>query len=192
MVTSQWAYAAFIALLGLERLGELGLSTRHARQAFAAGAVEVGRGHFRVMSAMHTAFLLCCLLEVFALNRAFPGRLGWICLVGALVAQALRYWAILTLGNRWSVRIIVWPGAAPVSRGPYRLVRHPNYVAVILEMICIPLVHGAWVTALVFSAANAVVLRVRIREEEAALGQAYAQVFSGRPRFFPALRRSSR
>ncbi|MEO1172759.1 MAG: isoprenylcysteine carboxylmethyltransferase family protein, partial [Myxococcota bacterium] len=86
-----------------------------------------------------------------------------------LLAQGLRYWVIGTLGPMWNVRVIVIPGAAVVTAGPYRWLRHPNYLAVVLEGICLPLVHGAWITALAFSAANAWLLRVRIRCEEQAL-----------------------
>ncbi len=102
-----------------------------------------------------------------------------------LGAQALRYWAIATLGWRWNTRIVVVPGTAPVTAGPYRWVRHPNYVAVIAEMIALPLVHGAWLTALVFSVGNALLLRVRIRAEEQALGEPWQHAFAGRPRFVP-------
>ena len=102
-----------------------------------------------------------------------------------LAAQALRYWAIATLGWRWNTRIVVVPGAAPVTAGPYRWVRHPNYVAVIAEMLALPLVHGAWLTAAVFSLGNALLLRVRIRAEEQALGTSWQQAFAGRPRFVP-------
>jgi methyltransferase len=185
MVNPVWL--AFLALLGAERLFELWLSRRNARLAFAQGAREVGRRHFAVMAAVHTAFLFSCLGEVLLLGRAFPGTLGWVALGAALLAQALRYWAIATLGPRWNVRVIVLPGAPPVTAGPYRFVRHPNYVAVAIELLAVPLAHGAWITALVFSAANVALLAVRIRVEEAALGSAYGEAFAGRPRFLPRL-----
>lgn len=179
-MVSRWLYLGFVGVLALERLGELLLSRRNARRAFAAGGAETGRAHFRVMAAMHTAFLVACPAEVFLFDRAFPGVLGWACLAGALGSQALRYWAIFTLGERWNVRIITWPGRAPVTNGPYQFLRHPNYLAVCLEMIFVPLIHGAWLSAIVFSVANALVLRIRIREEEAALGAHYAAAFGVR------------
>jgi methyltransferase len=185
MVTSRTAYLALMVLLAVERLVELGVSRRNARRALERGAVEVGQRHFRVMASMHALFLVACPVEVFALGRAFPGALGWACLGGVALAQGLRYWAIFALGARWNVRILVLPNAPPITRGPYRFVRHPNYVAVVLEILLVPLVHGAWLTAAVFSAANAVVLRVRIRAEEAALGPGYAAAFASRPRFIP-------
>jgi len=192
MVSSRWAYTALIALLALERLFELILSRRNARRAFAKGAVEVGRADFRVMAALHAAFLIACPLEVWLLRRPFPGIFGWGFLLAAVLAQSLRYWAILTLGERWNVRIIAWPSSPPVTQGPYRYVRHPNYLAVVAEILFVPLVHGAWICAALFTAANALVLRTRIRAEESALGGSYASAFADRPRLIPHLGRSGR
>ena len=127
--------------------------------------------------------------EVLVFDRPFPGALGWAALALALAAQGLRYWAITTLGPRWNTRVIVVPGLPPVTGGPYRVMRHPNYVAVITEMAVIPLVHGAWMTAAVFSLGNALLLFVRIRAEEAALGEGWADAFADRPRFVPEVRR---
>lgn len=189
MVRSEALYLGFLALLGLERLVELAISRRNAARALARGGVEVGQGHFRVMAFTHGAFLVACAAEVLVLHRPFPGVVGWTALAGALLAQALRYWAILTLGPRWNVRIVFVPGEAPITAGPYRFVRHPNYVAVCLELLCVPLIHGAWVTALIFSAANAAILRVRIRAEEQALGTPYLEALGDRPRFLPGARR---
>ncbi len=185
MVTSAVFYLGFLGLLGVERLGELALARRNATRAFAKGAVEVGQAHYRVMAAFHTLFLVACGAEVLLAPRAFPGALGAVALAASLAAQALRYWAITTLGDRWNVRIIVLPGAAPVVGGPYRWVRHPNYVAVALEMLFVPLIHGAWLTALAFSVGNGLLMLVRIRAEEAALGPAYAVHFASTPRFLP-------
>ena len=163
------AYVVLIAAVACERLFELTLSRRHARAAFARGGLEYGSGHFRVMSVMHTAFLLACVLEVVLLERPFMPWLGWPALALVATAQALRYWAISTLGDRWNVRVIVVPGEAAVRGGPYRFLRHPNYLAVIVELAALPLVHGAYLTAMAFSLANAVLLGVRIRCEEQAL-----------------------
>ena len=183
----QPAWAAFLVLLVLERLFELWLSGRNARAAFARGAVEAGAPHFTTMKLVHTAFLFACPAEVIFLHRAFPGALGWAALGAALLAQGLRYWAIATLGGRWNVRIIVLPEAAPVMGGPYRFVRHPNYVAVAIELAAVPLAHGAFLTAIFFSIANALLLSVRIRAEEVALGAAYGKAFADRPRFLPRI-----
>ncbi len=181
------AYAALLALVALERLLELRLSQRNAAWALAQGGVERGRGHFRAMTALHTALLAGALAEVLLADRPFIPALGGSMLGLALAAQALRYWAIHSLGRRWNVRVIVVPGAPLVSRGPYRYLRHPNYLAVVLEGIALPLVHSAWVTALVFTLLNAWLLAVRIRCEEEALGEHCPdpEQLGGRPRLWP-------
>ena len=185
MVTSVRLYLGLLALVALERGVELVLSSRNGRLARTRGAVETGQGHYPVMSVFHGVFLVACGLEVVLLDRPFPGVVGWIAFAVVLAAQALRYWAVATLGWRWNTRIVVVPGAAPVTGGPYRFVRHPNYVAIIAEMLALPLVHGAWLTALVVSLGNAWLLRVRIRAEERALGEPWEHAFAGRPRFVP-------
>lgn len=174
-------YLAFLALTGAERLAELWLSRRNARLAFAKGAVEAGAAHFRWMTLVHALFLPACALEAIVRH----GALYAPALAGALLAQGLRWWAIASLGSRWNVRVIVLPGASPVRRGPYRWVRHPNYLAVAVEMLCIPLAYRAWISALLFSALNALLLRVRIRDEERALGEPYLHAFARVPRFIP-------
>lgn len=178
-------YVLALVAIGLERLFELWISNRNAKEAFAAGGYEIGQSHYPAMCVLHTGLLASCALEVLLVPRAFPGVLGWIAIAVAFMAQSLRYWAITTLGERWNTRIIVWPDKPPVSGGPYRFVRHPNYVAVVLEVAAIPLVHGAFVTAIVFSVLNLALLRIRIRTEEAALGEGYERVFGDRPRFLP-------
>lgn len=178
-------YDALVALVAVQRLFEMALSRRNERFAAARGAIEVGRGHFPAMAAMHAAFLVSCVLEVHVFDLRFAGSIGAAALSLLAIAQLVRYWAIATLGRRWSVRILVWPNAAPVTHGPYRYLRHPNYVAVVLEIAALPLIAGAYRTAVAFSIANAIVLAVRIRAEERALGPAYAAAFGGVPRFVP-------
>jgi len=164
------AYDLLILAVAFERLAELVVSTRHARWAFARGGVESGRGHFPAMVALHAALLVACVVEVHLADRPFVPLLGWTALVAALASQGLRWWCIRTLGPQWNTRVIVVPGMALVQRGPYRLLRHPNYLAVVVEGIALPLVHSAWLTALTFTALNAVLLaRYRIPAEERAL-----------------------
>ncbi len=177
MVSSLWLYTGLIALVGLERLVELRLSLRNAQWAFARGGQEHGKPHYRFMTVFHTAFLVSCVLEPWLLGRPFVAPWGFVALGLAVLAQLLRYWAITTLGTRWNTRVIVLPEWEPVTTGPYRFFRHPNYVAVVLELLVLPLVHGAWVTALVFTVGNAALLSVRIRVEEEALGTKYAKAF---------------
>ena len=184
-MTSAPAYLALLACVALERIAELRISRRNRAIALEQGGREYGASAFRLMAVVHTLFLVACGAEVLLLHRAFDARLGVPALALALGAQGLRWWAIATLGPRWNVRVMVIPGLAPVSTGPYRWLRHPNYLAVIAEMAALPLVHGAWLTALVFSALNAGILAGRIRTEEAALGEAYAETFARTPRFVP-------
>lgn len=168
-------YLLLVGAVAIERLAELVLSARHAAWSFARGGAEHGRGHFPAMVALHTALLLACAGEVVAARRPFVPALGWPALAVVLASQALRWWCIVTLGPRWNTRVIVVPGVPLVTTGPYRLLRHPNYVAVVAEGLALPLVHGAWVTALAFSALNAVLLlRYRIPTEERALAEAAA------------------
>ena len=189
MVTSAYLYFAFLGVLAAERAVELSLSLHNAKAARAAGAIEAGRGHYPVMVAFHSLFLVSCASEVLLAHRTFPGALGWTAFGVALAAQALRYWAVTSLGVRWNTRVLVWPGMPPVTSGPYRFLRHPNYLAIILEMVAVPLVYGAWVTAVVFSIGNVLLLRVRIRSEEEALGPGWAKAFDGRPRLLPEFHR---
>jgi methyltransferase len=184
MVTPLRLYLALLALLAAERGAELVVSTRHARRVLARGGVEAGRGHYPAMVAFHALFLVACALEA-VLHPEPPPPVALAAVGGVLAAQALRWWAVATLGERWSTRIVVLPGAEPVTGGPYRYLRHPNYLAVALEMACVPLAYGSWRTALAFSAGNAWLLAVRIRAEERALGPRWAAAFRGKPRLIP-------
>jgi methyltransferase len=189
MVGSLKLYLALLALVAVERLYELRLSNRNAAWAFARGATETGQRHYRVMTALHTSFLLCCALEPLVFNRPFQTPWGWLFLALSVSAQALRYWAISTLGPRWNTRIITIANAAPVTTGPYRFLRHPNYVAVVLELLALPMIHHAFLTAVLFSTLNALLLTVRIRSEEQALGVEYRAAFAAKSRLFPSFRR---
>lgn len=152
-----------VAVMATQRMAELRLAKRNEAALRARGAVEAGARHYPVIVAMHTAWLASTLLEG---RRAT--RLRWPPLVVLVAAQALRYSAIRSLGLQWTTRVLVDPSAAPVTTGPYRYFDHPNYVAVAAEIVSFPMVFGAWRTASVFSAANAVVLRQRIEVESAA------------------------
>jgi methyltransferase len=163
-------FTALILLTGVERLWELVLSTRHARWAFERGGREYGRGHFPFMVVLHTGLLLACLAEAYICNLPFLPWLGWPMLAIALVCQVLRYWCIAVLGRQWNSRVIVVPGLGRVTRGPYRFLPHPNYLAVIAEGIALPLVHTAWITAVAFTVLNAILLfGFRIPTENRAL-----------------------
>ena len=184
------AYLLVLAAVVAERTLELVLSGRHAAWAFARGGVETGRRHFAVMTVLHTAFLASCALEVVALRRPFHPALAGVMLAVLLGAQALRWWAIATLGPRWNVRVIVVPGLPVVTGGPYRYLRHPNYLAVALEGVALPMLHTAYMTAIVFTVLNAAILAVRIRCEETALDRHadYEARFAARRRLVPHVR----
>ena len=164
-------YVLLIALVGLERLAELVVAQRNLAWSRARGGVEVGLSHYPIMVVLHTGLLVGCLVEVFALNRPFIPALGWPMLAVVIAAQGLRWWCITSLGRQWNTRVVVIPGAERVTGGPYRLMSHPNYVAVVAEGIALPLVHGAWITALTFTVLNALLLRKRISIENSALAR---------------------
>jgi methyltransferase len=168
-MTSLTAFTVLVALVALERLAELVVSNRNAAWSFARGGRETGQGHYRFMVLLHSGFLVAMLVEAWVRRPEVPPTLAWTMLALVLASQALRWWCIATLGRRWNTRVIIVPGLPAVSSGPYRFLSHPNYVAVVVEGIALPLVHGAWVTALVFTVANAALLAVRIRVENAAL-----------------------
>jgi len=183
-------YLALLAVLALERVVEVGISRRNAGRALARGGIEVGERHFVLMKLLHTAFFVACAAEVIVLRRPLIPPLAVAMTVLVLLSQAVRYWAVFTLGARWNVRVIVVPGDAAVTTGPYRYLRHPNYVAVLVEGFAVPLLHGAWLTALAFTLLNAWLLAVRIRCEERALAQHcwYEERLGDRPRFLPGWR----
>jgi methyltransferase len=162
-------YIVLIGLVALERLAELVVSTRNARWSKSQGGIETGQRHYPYMVVLHIGLLVGCLVEVAVFDRPFLPWLGWPMLAVVVLAQALRWWCIRTLGPQWNTRVIVVPGMPRITGGPYRWMKHPNYVAVVLEGIALPLVHSAWITALVFTVLNAWVLRVRLVDENRAL-----------------------
>ncbi|MFC3070132.1 isoprenylcysteine carboxyl methyltransferase family protein [Phenylobacterium soli] len=157
-----------LALVTLQRLGELVLARRNTRRLLARGAVEVAPEHYPVLVGLHFAWLAG--LWWWGWDR--PADLRWLAVY--LVLQALRVWTLVSLGERWTTRIIVLPGAPLVRRGPYRILPHPNYAVVVGEIAVLPLVFDLPVYAAVFSALNASILWVRIRAEGRALKRASA------------------
>jgi methyltransferase len=173
MVSQTW-YTVLIGLVAAERLAELVIAKRNLAWSLARGGRESGYAHYPFMVVLHTGLLAGCLVEVWLADRAFSPVLGWPMLALVIASQALRWWCVRVLGRQWNTRIVVVPGLSRVTHGPYRLFRHPNYVAVAVEGAALPLVHGGWVTAVVFTALNAGLLTVRIRAENHALRSAYA------------------
>lgn len=168
-------FTILILLVGIERLVELAVSRRNAAWAFAHGGVETARRQMPWMVALHAGLLVGALAEVWLLGRPFVAALGWSMLAIVVGCQAARWWIVAALGPRWNTRVIVVPGMASVADGPYRFgwMRHPNYLVVAIEGVALPLVHSAWVTAVSFTALNAVLLLgFRIPAEERALAEA--------------------
>lgn len=169
MIVSGLWFTGLVILVGAERLAELVVSRRNAAWSLARGGVEHGQGHFRFMVLLHSALLVAAVAETWLGQRPFIPLLGWSMLIMLCLTQALRWWCIATLRRQWNTRVIIVPGLTVVRRGPYRLLAHPNYVAVVIEGIALPLIHTAWITAVAFTVLNAVLLFVRIRVENAAL-----------------------
>jgi methyltransferase len=166
-------YYFFILAIALERLVELVFAKRNAAWSIAHGGREFGRDHYPAMVSMHALLLVSCIVEVWVLlHRPFIGWLGWPMVAVVVLSTVVRWWCVAVLGRQWNPRLIVIPGAPLVRRGPYRWLHHPNYTAVAVEVAALPMVHSAWLTAMMFSMANALVLNVRIRTENAALGYA--------------------
>lgn len=165
-MTLAWDLARLIVLLvALQRLGELVLAKRNTARLLAAGAVEHGSGHYPVMVALHTAWLLALLVLA-------PGSVAWGWIAVFAILQMARLWVIASLGGRWTTRIIVLPGAPLVRDGPYRFFRHPNYLIVALEIPILPLALNLPWVAVGFGVANLAVLVWRIKAEETALSGA--------------------
>jgi methyltransferase len=152
-----------LALVTLQRIGELWLSNRNTKRLLACGAQEVGARHYPLIVAVHVLWLAA--LWWFAPERAVEGF--WLAVF--VLLQLARIWVLATLGSRWTTRIIILPGAPLVRAGPYRWVDHPNYMIVIGEIAALPLTFGLWAVALIFSLLNAAVIVIRIREENRAL-----------------------
>jgi methyltransferase len=153
-----------LLLVAAQRLAELFLARRNTAALKARGAVEIGAGHYPLIVALHAAWLVA----VAAFLPKAPAINAWF-LAAYLLVQALRVWTLASLGPYWTTRIITLPGAPLVRRGPYRFLRHPNYLVVSLEIALLPLVFGEVVVAAVFTLLNAAALAWRIRQEEGAL-----------------------
>lgn len=161
------ALYAVVGFIVVQRLAELALAARNTRRLRARGAVEAGAGHYPAIVALHIAWLAAMLIAV---APETPAKLPLLAVFLAL--QVGRVWVIAALGERWTTRIIVLPGAPRVARGPYRYVKHPNYLIVCAEIAVVPLIFGAWWIALLFSGLNMAMLWHRIRIEDAALAEA--------------------
>lgn len=185
-----WLFSALLVAVGANRLVELRVSNRRRRALAAAGARPVDEPHFGAMVALHTGVLAAAGVEAWVSGRTPPPALAGSALALVLLANLLRWWVIATLGPHWNVRVMNSLPMGVVASGPFRYVRHPNYVAVFIELLALPLVHAAYVTAAVGSAVHVWVLYHRIRTEEAMLlaHAEYRNLMGAKPRFVPRLR----
>jgi methyltransferase len=178
----------FIAFIIFQRLTELAIARKNEKWMKSQGALEFGSGHYPAMVLIHSAFILSIIAEVVFFHRELFAY--WpVLMVLFVLTQLMRVWALISLGPYWNTKIIVLPGAKIIKKGPYRLIKHPNYVIVALELIIIPLMFNAYWTAAIFTILNMVILSVRIPAEEKALAQLtqYEKEFSENGRFIPNL-----
>ena len=172
-------FSIVISIVILQRLIELLIARRNEKWMLSQGAFEAGAAHYPIMVTMHVAFFISFLLEVVVLGRSLSPF--WMVLLGIfLLTQMARIWCLLSLGKFWNTKIIILPGADVVRRGPYRWLRHPNYLIVSMELLVLPLLFGAYFTAILYSLLNVWMLSVRIPAEEKALKEAtnYRETFS--------------
>ena len=183
------AFLALLLAVGILRILELGVSRRHQQQMAADGATKVNEPQFRWMVFVHTAVLIGAALEVVLLRRPFISVLAIVMLLLFLTANAVRLWVVRTMGKHWNVQIMNSMSLGVVTDGPFRFVRHPNYAAVFVEMVSLPLIHTAWITAVLGCAGCLATIWQRIALEERVLfaNPAYRTAMAGKPRFLPGL-----
>lgn len=186
MELSVQLYLALLAVVGVGRLIELRHSRRNQQKLMAAGAHKSPEPAYFWMVALHTGMLAGCGLEVTLLHRPWIPAVGFVALAFFLAANSTRWWVIRTLGPRWNVEVVS-ASLGIVAAGPYKWVRHPNYSAVFVEMLSLPLIHSAWIVAALGTLAHVLVLRNRVELEESIMRQnpAWWAAFEHRPRFVP-------
>src|SRR6202048_4864050 len=189
MDVSVISFLVFFAAVAALRLLELRISRRHQQQLAARGAAKVDEPRFRWMVLLHTAVLIGGALEGIFLTRPFIPLLAAVMFAIFLAANAVRWWVIRTLGDHWNVQVMDSTRLGVVASGPFRFVRHPHYAAVFAEMLSLPLIHTAWITAMAGTVAHAAVLAQRLSTEERVLfaNPDYRAAMAGKPRFLPGL-----
>ena len=183
------AFLGLLLAVAALRIVELQISKRHQERIVADGGSKITDPKFRWMVLLHTLVLIGAAVEVVFLRRPFIPILATISFALFLVANAVRWWVIRTLGEHWNVQVMDSTKLGVITTGPFRYVRHPNYAAVFLEMFFLPLIHTAWITAIVGSIAHAIVLSQRLSTEEKVLfaDPGYRAAMSSKPRFVPGL-----
>jgi methyltransferase len=182
-------FLILLACVGLERLLELQLSRRHQRDLASCGARKHRDPQYRWMVALHAGVLIGAAVEVILLHRPFMAPLAVPALLLFSLATFLRWWVIRTLGIHWNTEVVDSASLGVVSDGPFRWIRHPNYLGVFVELIALPLIHTAYITAAVAAAGNLFILRNRVHIEERLLDAvpAYRAAMAGKPRFLPRI-----
>ena len=189
MELTRIAFLILLAWVGLERLAELRLSRSHQRGLANGGAQKHRDPQYPWMIALHTGVLIGAAAEVILLRRPFIVPLAAVALLLFVAATLMRWWVIRTLGIHWNTEVVNSAPLGVVSGGPFRWIRHPNYAGVFVELITLPLIHTAWITAAFAAVGNALVLRSRLRVEEPLLDAVptYRAAMSGKPRFLPKI-----
>jgi methyltransferase len=183
------AFLALLLVVAALRVVELRISRRHQKDLVSRGASKVDEPRFRWMVVLHSSVLIGAALEVVLLKRPFLPALAAVMFVVFLAANAVRWWVIRTLGDHWNVQVMDSTRLGVVTKGPFRFVRHPNYAAVFAEMVALPLIHTAWITALAGAVAHITVLAQRLSTEERVLfaNPDYRAAMASKPRFLPGL-----
>jgi methyltransferase len=189
MDVSVYLFLGLLLTVGLLRLVEMRISRRHQKEMATRGAAKVDEPKFRWMVLLHTAVLIGAALEVVFLKRPFLPWLAAPMFAIFIAANALRWWVIRSLGAHWNVQVVDSTRLGVVTSGPFRYVRHPNYAAVFSELLALPLIHTAWITATAGALAHIGVLAQRLSTEERVLlaNPDYRAAMSGKPRFLPGL-----
>ncbi len=183
------AFLALLLAVALLRVVELGVSRRHQQRMIAHGATKVKEPRFGWIVLLHTAVLVGAALEVVLLHRPFILALAVVMLLLFLGGNAVRLWVVRTMGQHWNVQVMNSTNLGVVTSGPFRFVRHPNYAAIFVEMFSLPLIHTAWITALLGCVGFVVTISQRIAVEESVLlaDPQYRASMAGKPRFLPGL-----
>ena len=182
-------YLSLLAAVGAGRLVEMRISRKNQKRLAARGVEKISEPHFRWMVLLHAGVLVAAALEVVLLRRPFVPALAAPMALLFLFANGVRWWVIRTLAGHWNVQVMDSARLGAVTAGPYRWIRHPNYLAVYIELVALPLIHTAWITAIVAAVANAWVLAQRVAVEESVLlaDPAYRAAMGPKPRFVPGL-----
>jgi methyltransferase len=189
MELSVYLFLALLLAVAALRIVELRISKRHQQRMASRGAAKVADPYFRWMAAFHTLVLAGAGAEVVFLSRPLVPALAIAMFLLFAAANLVRWWVIRTLGEHWNVEVVDSTRLGFVASGPFRYVRHPNYAAVFLEMIALPLIHTAWITALFGAIAHVIVLSLRLSVEDPVLlsNPEYAAAMGSKPRFLPGL-----